>query len=204
MNKKIEITKKYYDKNAQRWCDSKPNSFVHEVQFREFIKHFKKGNKILDIGCAYGIHVPLFLGIGRELKYEGTDISRHMLKIAKSRYPQLPFLYGDVSDKKLLRNKKYDGFWAVAVLMHIPEEKREDMFSNLEKLTKRGGVGYITVPNERPHPASKKDQRHFSLYNKSDFKNLILKRNWKVLRSGVLDGSSKKGIWNWFIIQLPE
>ena len=71
------------------------------MQFRKFIKFFKKNDSILDIGCANAIHVPLFLGIGRKLKYEGIDTSYKFLKMARSRYPQLSFRYGDISNKNI-------------------------------------------------------------------------------------------------------
>lgn len=64
-------TKEYYNKNAEKWAEKKFHSFYHEKEFRMFCSYFNTGDRILDIGCANGIHVPLFLGIGRDIKYEG-------------------------------------------------------------------------------------------------------------------------------------
>lgn len=93
----------YYDKNAEWWASKKTNSFFHEEGFRKFHALLKDGDTVLDIGCAYGIHVPLFLGIGRNLKYEGFDISEKMIKIARSHYPQLQFSIADILSPELMK-----------------------------------------------------------------------------------------------------
>ena len=204
MDKIQKINKEYYDKNAELWSASKTNSFYQEEPFRKFVKYLKMGNSVLDIGCSHGVHVPLFLGIGRDLKYEGLDISKKFLSISISRYPQLKFIYGDISDKKTLPNKKYDAFWAAMVLMHIPEENWSAMLDNLERLVKNGGIGYLTLPKERPYPESKIDRRHFNLFDNKKFLRIAKERKWKILNSGKLLSSNKKTEWLWYIIRLPK
>src|SRR5437879_5199966 len=97
-----EINKKYYNENAKYWTAAKTNSFFHERSFPIFCRYLAKGSKILDIGCANGIVVPLFLGIGRKfnLKYEGLDISAKFLEVAKTRYPRLKFYEADILNDK--------------------------------------------------------------------------------------------------------
>lgn len=203
MSKK-NLTKEYYDKNYQVWTDTKTNSFHHEKAFTIFSALFKEKNKIIDIGCAWGIHVPLFLGIGRKLKYEGFDISKPFLKLAKRRYPQLTFYQADISEKKSLPKKKYDGFWAGAVLMHIPYEDWDQMFKNIESITKKGAYGYLSLPTA--HPSGKdanSDQRHFTLLNEKEQKSELRKQGWKIIKSGIIDGFQKDKIWKWYIVKLP-
>jgi trans-aconitate methyltransferase len=195
-------TKDFYNNNAENWTAKKVNSFHHEIPFRKFEALLKEGDNILDIGCASGIHVPLFLGIGRKLNYEGIDISEEMIKIAKARYPQLDFNTVDIMDFN--PNKKYDGFWSAATLMHIPREDHEKLFSKIKNLIVPGGLGYITVPSERPNPESDTDQRLFTLFSEEEFKSTIFNQGWKVLESGNLPASNEHPIWNWFIVQLPK
>src|SRR5271154_3516948 len=133
MDKTQRTNSKWYDNNYLRWSKTHANSFFHEKRFRQFIKYFSKNSLILDIGCAYAIHAPLFLGIGRQLRYQGIDISKGMLRLAKARYPQLDFRYGDIADGKTLPKGKFDGFWAAAVLMHVPKKEWPEMLENLEK-----------------------------------------------------------------------
>jgi trans-aconitate methyltransferase len=141
------------------------------------------------------------LGIGRNLKYEGVDISTSFLKMAQARYPQLSFKETDVLDEKSFPKKKYDGFWAAAVLMHISEEHWPLMLKNIEKHMKPGAIGYITVPQER-FANSDSDPRHFEIFDKARFKNLIGTRKWTVLKSGY-KGSTSTNDWLWFLVQLP-
>jgi trans-aconitate methyltransferase len=201
MRKKDNLTKDYYETHAEKWAAKKNNSFYHEKEFRLFASKFKKGDKILDIGCAYGIHVPLFLGIGKDLKYEGVDISVSFLKMAKSRYPQLSFKHADLLDEKSFPKKKYDGFWAGAVLMHIPLNEWPRMLTNIQKHMKPGAIGYVTVPQER-FAEHETDLRHFEIFDKASFKKQIGANGWKVLRTGE-KGVTTTNNWLWFLVQLP-
>jgi trans-aconitate methyltransferase len=116
--KKRSTTEIYYEERAKFWVSTKTDSFIHEEAFRRFEALLKQGDRVLDIGCAGGIHVPLFLGIGRKLKYEGMDLSQSMIDIAKSRYPQLEFTVGNILSFE--PKYKISALWAGAVLMHIP------------------------------------------------------------------------------------
>jgi SAM-dependent methyltransferase len=200
MSKSTNPTKDFYNANAVKWAAQKSNSFYHEAEFKLFASKFKKGSQILDIGCAYGIHVPLFLGIGRHLKYEGVDISASFLKMAKARYPQLTFQETDVLNEKSFPRKKYDGFWSAAVLMHIPLSEWPLMLENIQKHMKPGAIGYITVPKERFSKGE--DPRHFEIFNTTKFKKLAGSRKWKIVKSGTKD-STVSNEWLWFLVQLP-
>ena len=196
-----QITAAYYNRNATHWATRKNNSFWHEKQFKKFFGYLKTKESVLEIGCAYGIHVPLFLGIGRNLKYEGIDISTSMIRLAKARYPQLSFGFGNIAKKKTLPRKKYDAFWSAATLMHVPQEHWSDMLTNIEHLIKPRGIGYISIPIARPNPPSEKDNRHFTVLNPAQFKKIVTARGWKVLHSGKINNDPD--IWRWFIVRLP-
>lgn len=203
-NKAVKATHEYYDKNASIWTSRKTDSFYHENQFTKFASKLSAGSKVLDIGCAGGVHIPLFLGIGRNLKYTGIDVSKSFLKIASRRYPQLPFLLGNIGDATTLPKKKYDGFLAVAVLMHIPREDWPELFNNIEKLMKPKAIGYISLPTEHPSGERKEsDPRHFTLLSKEEQKEFLKERKWKILHSGECDGFTVKNAWQWYIVQLP-
>jgi len=204
MDKIQKINAEHYDRNAERWSAHHTNSFWHEANFRKFIKYFRLGDKIIDIGSASGIHVPLSLGIGEKLCYEGFDISKKLIKIAKSRYPKLKFHRGDILDSKTFPKIKYDGFWAAAVLQHVPIRDLPKALGNIEKITKLGAVGYVTVPVKRPNPESKKDRRHFEFFKSGQkFRRIITPRNWKILASGKLVGGTGHATWRWYLVRLP-
>jgi SAM-dependent methyltransferase len=202
--KEIETTRKYYDKNGQFWVDTKTNSFVHEKQFQKLVSLWPEKGRIFDIGCAGGIHVPLFLGIGRKLTYHGLDISKLFLKVAIRRYPQLNFTLGNIADSATLPKIKFDGFFSTSTLMHVPFPLWDTMFNNIEKISKPGSFGYITLPVAHPSAIkSDTDIRHFTILSEAEQIAYLKKRHWKIKSKGISDGTSSAGVWRWYIVQLP-
>lgn len=197
----IETTKKYYNENALQWSSIKTDSFYHQKQFELFIQNLPKDGRVLDIGCAGAIHVPLFLGIGRNLEYVGVDISDSFITIAKNRYPQLDFREGDISAAETLPKERFDGFWAASVLMHIPHEQWPNMFKNIQDISTPKAIGYLCLPTERTSDIL--DSRHFTILNPKEQQRELENNDWKILEKGIFDGYAKKSIWQWYIVQLP-
>jgi ubiquinone/menaquinone biosynthesis C-methylase UbiE len=202
--KEIEITKKYYDKHGDLWVNTKTNSFAHEKPFHKLITLWPEKGRIIDIGCAGGIHVPLFLGIGNKLKYFGIDISKLFIKIATRRYPNLNFSLGNISDVSTLPKNKFDGFYASAILMHVPLSQWDSMFDNIEKINKSKCYGYITLPIAHPSAVkNENDVRHFTILSEQEQIGYFKNRGWKIKSKGTLDGTSSVGVWKYYIVQLP-
>lgn len=201
MDPKKQYIKDYYDKNADSWSATKVNSFFHEVPFRKFAAMLPVGSCVLDIGCAYGIHLPLFFGIGEHLKYTGIDISEEMVKLAKSRYPSSDLSVADIATYE--SSEKFDAFWAAAILMHIPEEQIQGVLKHIELIMKPGAIGYVTLPVERMGPETENDKRHFTLYTKEGFGALAEEIGWKIIASDKIVTKANFN-WNWYIVKLPN
>jgi len=198
-------TKRYYEDFAAQWASRKTNSFHHQSQFEQFAALLPESARVLDIGCAAGIHVPLFLGIGRHLQYVGIDISTTFLDLARSRYPQLAFQYGDIMDPPSLPDGPFAGFWAGAVLMHIPLEDWPMMFTHIETLMDANAIGYLTLPVSHPSGnAAKDDPRQFTLLSEAEQRARLSSRAWEILDSGTIDGFTTEAVWRWYIVSLPE
>jgi SAM-dependent methyltransferase len=197
-------TKRYYEKHAEQWASRKTNSFHHQKQFERFAALLPPGARVLDIGCAAGIHVPLFLGIGRHIKYVGIDTSRRFLRLARSRYPQLTFTETDILDRKSLPPGRFAGFWAGAVLMHVPLEHWPIMFENIESKMRPGAVGYLSLPVAHPSGQAEDDPRHFTLLSPREQRAQLSARAWEILNSGTLDSFTTKAVWRWYIVRLPK
>lgn len=203
--KEIETTKKYYNTKGQLWVDTKTNSFVHEKPFQKLVTLWPEKGRIVDIGCAGGIHVPLFLGIGCKLKYYGIDISTFFLKVASRRYPQLDFSLGNIADGTTLPKVKYEGFFASAILMHVPFSHWDTMFNTIEKISKPGSFGYVTLPLAHPSAIkNESDVRHFTILTEAEQIAYLKKRNWKIKSKGTLSGTSTTDVWRWYIVELPK
>lgn len=92
--KEVRETKAYYEKYAEKWAATHADSFHDEKEFRVLMHYLTPKASVIDIGCASGTLVPLFLGIGKGLKYYGIDIAKKFINIASRRYPQLSFIEG--------------------------------------------------------------------------------------------------------------
>lgn len=201
----VEKTRKYYDKEFSLWAHRKTHSFHYEKQFTKIVSLWPEKASIIDIGCANGIHVPLFLGIGRKLKYTGVDISKSFIKIAQRRYPQLTFSLADISDSDTFPKKKFEGFMAAAVLMHIPLTHWDSMFTNIERLIKPGGFGYVVLPIAHPSKQiNLTDTRHFTILSEQEQREYFKSRGWKIKHAGIADGFTTEAVWRWYIVQLPS
>ncbi len=202
--KEVNATKRFYDQNASFWINNKTNSFYYEKQFTKLLSLWPQTASILDIGCAAGIHVPLFLGLGQNLAYTGLDISNSFLKVARRRYPDLDFKKGNIADRKTLPNGPFDGFLASAILMHVPFSHWDMIFSNIVAIMRPGAVGFITLPTEHPkNPEDETDTRHFTILTPEEQKQYFRSKNWQIVSSGTCDGFTKKAIWRWYIVRLP-
>jgi 2-polyprenyl-3-methyl-5-hydroxy-6-metoxy-1,4-benzoquinol methylase len=202
MKKEVKKNLSFYNKNAELWADRKINPFSLEKQFIKFTKYFKKGANIIDIGCAAGAYVPLFMGLGRNLKYEGFDLSKNLISIAKRHFPQFKFYVADLLDTKSFLMKKYEGFWASAVLMHIPETNWFEMLNNISKICKPKAVGFILIPKEQHIPNDKNDSRFFAFFDKKKLIKMLNQVNWKIIESGFAY-TNNVGDWHWYLVRLP-
>ncbi len=198
-------TRHYYEKSATAWMQRHSNPFHSEKQFTAFAALLPKGATVLDIGCAAGIHVPMFLGLGRHLSYTGIDISQAFLKAARRRYPQLPFLLGDISDPSTLPKQKFHGFWASSVFMHLPREDWPTLGSTINSIMRPGALGYLCLPESHPGGAkSADDPRHFTVFEPKEERAILRSFGWKIRKSGRLDGSRPGSYWRWYIVELPS
>lgn len=201
MSDEIARTKQYYQRNAAKWTALKTNSFHHESEFRRFRQHLSTHNRVLDVGCASGIHLPLFLGIGRGLHYTGVDISSEFLMIARNRYPHHDFLLGNLADFDTLPHGPFHGIWCAATLMHVPEQHWGLCLSNLYRLLSNQGVLYLTLPTEHPSKEPAEDPRHFTLLPHRKQRAKLLEAGFKIVYDGTIDGFAKSGIWQTYLVQ---
>jgi SAM-dependent methyltransferase len=202
--KEISATKAFYEKHAREWAKNHSDPFHDEKEFRALQALLPKNASVVDIGCAAGVLVPLFLGIGNGLRYTGIDIARSFIKLAQSRYPKLTFIEGNIADSTTLPKKKFDAFLARAVIMHVPYTEWDAVFANIERLVKPGGYGYIVLPENRPpFSLESTDTRHFTLLTKDEQVAYIKLRNWKIIKKFAHTHGAHKASWCGYIVKLP-
>ena len=75
---------KWFERNT-----TKSSNYAAYSLLKDFVKH---GDHVLEIGCADGLHVPLFTALGAD--YSGVDPSKKATALAKKTYPKSSFAVG--------------------------------------------------------------------------------------------------------------
>lgn len=131
-----------YDKIAEDWHqDHKKDDWWIEGTDK-FISFLKKGDLVLDVGCAGGIKSKYLIEKG--LSVVGIDFSGKMIEIAKREVPNGTFIVKDLEDVETL-DYMFDGIFAQAVLLHIPKVKAREAIQKMVNKLKKGGYLYLAV-----------------------------------------------------------
>ena len=98
-------------------------------------EHFN-GEKVLDLGCGYGVYTDYFRSIGADVI--GIDGSEKMIEIARDRYPVIDFSVMDITAPFAFGNDQFDVVFSNQVFMDI--ENIDFVFSECRRVLKTGGV----------------------------------------------------------------
>jgi SAM-dependent methyltransferase len=130
-----------YDATAADWA-SKHNTTSFWAEELKVFQRYLPAGKILEIGCGGARDAKLLLAAGYD--YTGTDVSVGLVKEAQKNLPQATFLQQSLYDLDF-SPQSFDGFWAAAVLLHIPKKRLGEALNRLNMVLKPGAVGYISV-----------------------------------------------------------
>lgn len=139
----IEEQKEYWD---TRWGK---NANPNDWQLRrgetiiELIRSLPLNRpKILDFGCATGWFTEKLSQFG---DVTGIDLSEHAISIAKTRYPHLNFIAGNVFEMSM-EKESFDVVIAQEVVAHVEDQVR--FIDILSGITKSKGYLVITSANK--------------------------------------------------------
>ena len=151
-----------------------------EGEFKIFHKLLPSG-KIIEIGCGGGRDAKLILQSG--YKYLGTDISEGMVTEARNNNPSGKFEVKSVYDFDYPKNI-FDGFWASTSLLHIPKSKIKEALSNIHRVVRDKGVGFIAIKEGSGEKLDEKDdevRRFWSYYTLDEFTEVLQKNRFKII-----------------------
>lgn len=141
--------------------------FKKSIEFVD--KRDISGKKILDVGCGYGWFAVHALRSGAE-QFTGIEVSaKDLITIRKH-----------VKDKRLRTSvgsaikipypsNSFDTVVAWEVIEHIPAHTENQMFAEVGRVLKKGGVFYLSTPNKDPRSTYTDpaywlvDHRHYSV-----------------------------------------
>lgn len=130
MNKKDIIS--FFDRCASWWDEDmvRNEKVIATILDKGGVK---AGVTALDVACGTGVLLPDYMERGADVT--GIDISPEMVKIARSKFPQLEIHCGDVESTDF--GKKFDVIMVYNAFPHFPQP--EKLIERLASLLKDGG-----------------------------------------------------------------
>lgn len=144
----------YYDRNSTSFFSSTVNvdmSILHD----RFLSTLHPGAQILDAGCGSGRDAKAFLDKG--YRVTAFDASEELVRLA-SEHTSIDVQVRSFRDVK--EQSSYDGIWACASLLHVPQSELPQALQALWSALKPGGALYLSFKlgtSERVQ-----DGRHFT------------------------------------------
>lgn len=198
-----EITVKTYDEMAEAWVYEHRTPGFWAAQIATF-KKYLSGGKLLEIGSGGGRDAKELIEAGYE--YVGTDVSAGLLQAARKINPGVEFLNQSVYELDFPEDS-FDGFWASAVLLHIPKARIDEAMQSLNRVVRNGGVGFITVKQGEGEKIELEEaqtpgvhKRLFSYYSEDEFKDILDRNKFEVLESYVKPTQGRT-TWLVFFVQ---
>ena len=109
--------------------------------------NYIKGKKVLDIGCWSG-QMEYFLPNTPELLV-GIDPNTEAINLAKRRIPQFQFKVAR-AEKLPFANNYFDTVLMFEVLEHLPVNSEPQVFVEINRVLKKGGILIMSTPNKTP------------------------------------------------------
>jgi len=121
----LNIVKRNYEEIAEEFADTRNRKNRSWDELVKLCKTVKKDDKVLDVGCGNGrlleaLKKHRYSGTGKEINYIGVDSSAKLVSIAKSRFPDVKFLVGDILELGKIPDINFDYVFCLAVLHHLP------------------------------------------------------------------------------------
>ena len=202
-----KLTVEYYEQNAESWHKPTTNLTFQDDEIKFFKKYLSEGS-ILEIGCGNGYDAKRLINEGYD--YTGTDITKSFIQMCQKSLPNSKFFPLSVYDLSFPQGTKFDGFWASAVLLHIPKNKIDLALSQINKYIKVNGIGFISlkegsgeqvqeVEKSRVANQNKTFSRFFSFYTKEEFTEILTRNGFSVI--DFTSSETNNNNWFWFIVQ---
>ena len=169
----MSSTLDYYNRNAESYAEQTQGADVTDL-YADFEECLYPGARILDLGCGSGRDSRYFTKKGYNVT--PVDGSPELCRVA-AEYTGLPVRCLRFAD--LDYYDEFDGIWACASLLHVPQNKLPTVMEKVERALKPDGVLYASF--KYGEGEKKVGERHFSYYNEYDLdwlSNLELIEYW--------------------------
>lgn len=196
-----QATKHAYDTMANHWtAERTPGFWSDEInRFHELLPI----GSVVEIGSGGGRDAKELIAKGYD--YVGTDISPSLLEIIQAELPAHKFYEQSVYDLSLPQHEPFDGFWACAVLLHIPRARIHEALGSIHRIVRHGAIGFISLKDglgERLELTKTDDeqvQRLFSYWNGDEFVTTLVESGFRTV--DYMYHPDEKANWHGFFVQ---
>ena len=175
MNNEEQIQNlKYYNANAQNFLERASKTDM-SFSYKEFEKHLSSGNHILDAGCGPGVHAAYFLSRG--YKVSGFDSSSKFVKMSRE---IKGFNVEENTFQEICYDEIFDGIWACASLLHIPDSEIDNVLTRLFAALKSGGVCCLSV--KVGDGWTEENGRYFNHYTQERLNEVVCRQSVEIVK----------------------
>lgn len=173
MDKNIE----YYNENAQSFFAGTVNADM-SLWRDKFEKYIPDGGRVLDAGCGSGRDSRAFKQHGYSVV--AFDASSEMCRMASELIGQQVW---QMRFDEISFDEEFEGIWACASLLHVPNEELPDVLGKLRKALKNKGILYVSF--KYGEGRKQRGDRTFSDFTEESVKVLLNNAGFEVIESGI-------------------
>lgn len=162
----VASTDRFYEDHAVEyfsWTFGAQTQFVLD----RFLSHLPAKASILDAGCGSGRDLKFFLSRGHCVL--GIDASTALVQMA-AEYSGAPCEFARI--ESISYEERFDGIWACASLLHLPQDVFRPALRCLNRALKRGGKLFMAV-QEGQGEAILPDGRLYVYYSEDDIRKSL-------------------------------
>ena len=135
---KQEQTLKYYERNAESYFNATRDADLSAL-YERFTRRLPRGAHILDAGSGSGRDTLAFLRRGYVVGAFDSSSALSELSTRLTGVQTRVLRFQELEDED-----QYDGIWACASLLHVPEAELPDAIARLVRALKPGGLLYMS------------------------------------------------------------
>ena len=192
----------YYDRCAKEYAELTVNADMSETRAK-FLRYLPVGAAILDAGCGSGRDSLAFMQSGYDVTM--LDASAGMCKCAEALTGQKALC---MSFDEMDFANRFDGIWACASLLHVPEKNLETVFVKFWHALKDNGILYASW---KYGEAERQDgERFYCDMTEEKLKNVLARVKAKYclpdanMCSETHDGESDANLFEWLDCWVAE
>lgn len=202
-NSNLSKTRRVYEDPeivTEFWKTTK--DFSMKQQLEDFISFVGNNGEVLDLGCGPGRDSRYLAEKG--CKVIGIDYSSEMIKLARKLHGHLKNIHFKKMDMRRLefKNKRFNGVWACASLLHIPKKEISKVLKEVWKVLKDKGIFFVAVKKGNGEKIitsgkyGKPMERFFSFFGIGELTRFLKNANFEIIKRQI----EKRGDTKWIQI----